>query len=63
MSSRKASLEKSFKPPIKCTEGDMAIVIARIDKLQQSIDQLLALCLREEGEGCSSEEELHLDRS
>lgn len=55
-----SSLDKSFKTPVKCTaEGmapDLAIVIARIDKLQTTIDHLLELCLRQELEGSSSDE-------
>lgn len=61
MSSRStSSLDKSFKTPVKCTEEgmapDLAIVIARIDKLQASIDNLLALCLRQELDDSSSDE-------
>lgn len=54
------SINSPYKPPKKrCEEGtpttqwpqdiqkDMARVIGQLDRLQASIDQLLAMCLRE----------------
>lgn len=62
------SINTPYKPPrkVKCEEGtlptgqstvthtDLEPVIARLDRLQASIDNLLAMCLREELEDSSA---------